>query len=125
MSESVRIAVPVDSGEGLGAVRSAHFGHAAAFAIVDVEDGTATSVDMLVNPPHSQGGCLTAVNAIVSRGVNAVSAVGMGRGPLNGLMDAGIVVYHDAESSTAGEAVAAIMEGRAAAFGADHTCQGH
>lgn len=125
MTDSMRIAVPVESGEGLGAIRSAHFGHAAGFALVDVADGVPNGVRMVLNPPHTQGGCGITVNLLASQGVTAVSAAGMGRGPLKGLVDAGIAVHHDAASATVGEAVAAIIEGRTAAFGPDHACQGH
>ncbi|PKQ16306.1 MAG: dinitrogenase iron-molybdenum cofactor biosynthesis protein [Actinobacteria bacterium HGW-Actinobacteria-7] len=125
MSESMRIAVPVESGEGLEAVRSEHFGHSAAFAIVDVEDGAPVATGILPNPPHSQGGCMTTVNLLAANGVQAVSAVGMGRGPLNGLMQVGIAIHHDAASATVGEAIAAIIEGRTTPFGSDHACQGH
>jgi predicted Fe-Mo cluster-binding NifX family protein len=125
MSDHIRIAVPVEHGEGLEAVRSAHFGHAAGFALVDVTDGVPVGVTMLANPPHSHGGCMTTVNLLASEGVQAVSALGMGQAPLNGLMNAGIAVHHDPSSSSVGEAVSAIVGGRTAAFGADHTCQGH
>ena len=126
MSEKLRIAVPVEDGEGLDAVRSAHFGHAAGFAIVDVDAGNdEVAVGMLTNPPHSHGGCMTTVNLLAANGVQAVSAAGMGRGPLTGLTNAGIVIHHDSESATVREAVLAILEGRTAPFGDDHACQGH
>lgn len=125
MTDHMRIAVPVEGGEGMSATRSAHFGHAAGFAIVDVADGVTAGVAMLANPPHTQGGCMTTVNLLAFQNVTAVSAAGMGGGPLNGLLRAGIAVHHDAESATVGEAVAAIVEGRTSAFGTDHACQGH
>lgn len=125
MSDTIRVAVPVESGEGLEALRSAHFGHAAAFALVDVAEGAATAVTMLPNPPHSHGGCGTTVNLLVAQGVTTVSAAGMGRGPLSGLLSAGVDVHHDTESATVGEAITAIAEGRTHSFGTDHVCQGH
>ncbi len=125
MSDTLRIAVPVEGGEGLEAVRSAHFGHSAGFALVDVEDGAPVAVSMLVNPPHAQGGCMTTVNLLAANGVQAVSAAGMGRGPLNGLMQVGIAIHHDAQSATVGQAVDAILGGRTTPFGSDHACQGH
>jgi predicted Fe-Mo cluster-binding NifX family protein len=125
MADKMRIAIPIEAGEGLDAVRSAHFGHAAAFAIVDVEDGEPRAVQTLENPPHEHGGCMLTVNLLASNNVQVVSAAGMGRGPLNGLLRAGIAVHHDPASVSVGEAVAAIVEGRTAMFGADHACQGH
>jgi predicted Fe-Mo cluster-binding NifX family protein len=125
MSENLRVAVPVESGEGLAAVRSAHFGHAAAFAVVDVVDGAPVAVGLLPNPPHDHGGCMTTVNLLAANDVQAVSAAGMGRGPLNGLTNAGIAIHHDVDSATVGQAVAAIVEGRTVPFGSDHACRGH
>lgn len=125
MGETIRVAVPVESGEGLEAQRSAHFGHAAAFALVDVTAGKPAGVMMLANPPHAHGGCGTTVNLLVSQGVTTVSAAGMGRGPLGGLLAAGVDVHHDVESVTVAEAIAAIVEGRTHSFGSDHVCQGH
>ena len=125
MTEKTRIAVPIEGGEGLDARRSAHFGHAAGFALVDLESGVPAEVRMLANPPHSHGGCHVTVDLLASNGVHAVSAAGMGRGPLMGLLNAGIQVHHDVESATVGEAVRAIAEGRTQEFGADHVCQGH
>lgn len=124
MSENVRIAVPIKSGQGLEALRSEHFGHSEAFAIVEIEAGEPIATGILVNPPHSHGGCMVTVNLLTSNGVTAVSAAGMGRGPLRGLLAAGIVVHHDADSVTVGDAVAAIVEGRTARFGEEHACGG-
>lgn len=125
MSERMRIAIPVESGEGLDGIRSAHFGHAPAFALVDVENGAPVSVEMLANPPHTHGGCGMTVSLLVSSGVDSVSVIGMGRGPLNGLLANGVSVHHDAGSSTVREAVQAVIEGRTSTFGAQHACQGH
>ena len=125
MSENVRIAVPIEGGQGLEAVRSAHFGHSAAFAVVEVEDGVIVATEVIANPPHTHGGCMVTVNLLASNGVTAVSAAGMGRGPLRGLLAAGIDVHHDADSVTVGDAVAAILEGRTGRFGEEHACGGH
>lgn len=125
MTEKTRIAVPVESGEGLNATRSAHFGHAPSFAIVDVADGAPLTVEMLPNPPHSHGGCGATVGLLAANGVQAVSAAGMGRGPLNGLVAAGIVVHHDAVSVTVSEAIEAILAGTTSEFGTEHACRGH
>lgn len=125
MSDSMRIAVPIKAGQGLDALRSEHFGHSEAFAIVDIEAGEAVATGVLVNPPHSHGGCMVTVNLLAGNGVTDVSAAGMGRGPLSGLLAAGIAVHHDAGSVTVGDAVAAIVEGRTERFGDEHACGGH
>lgn len=125
MSDVLRIAVPVESGEGLAAMRSGHFGHAAGFAIVEVADGEARDVRIIVNPPHEHGGCGLTVNLLAGEGVTTVVAGGMGPGPLNGLMAAGIDVHHEIEAPTVGGAVVALLEGRTQRFGGDHVCRGH
>jgi predicted Fe-Mo cluster-binding NifX family protein len=68
---------------------------------------------------------MTTVKLLAAHGVAAVSAAGMGRGPLSGLLGAGIAVHHDAESATVGEAVEAVVSGRTTQFGTEHACQGH
>lgn len=125
MNDALRIAVPVESGEGLEAVRSQHFGHAPGFVLVDIVDGAVAGITHVSNPPHTHGGCMLIVNALASHGVGAVSAAGMGPGPLGGLMTAGIAVHHDTESRTVSEAVAAILEGRTGRFTAEQACRGH
>lgn len=125
MDTSVRIAVPIEGGEGLSAIRSEHFGHSAAFALIDVVGGEATEFAIITNPPHTQGGCMTTVNLLAAHDVQVVSAAGMGQGPLMGLIAAGIEVHHDGESKTVGEAVAAVLEGRTTTFGSDQACRGH
>jgi predicted Fe-Mo cluster-binding NifX family protein len=125
LSENMLIAVPIESGEGLDAVRSAHFGHAAGFVLVEVGAKGVGAVRTIANPPHSQGGCMTTVNLLAKCGVTTVSAAGMGGGPLNGLADAGIAVHFDPESPTARLAVAAVLDGRTTQFGKNQVCQGH
>jgi len=119
------IAVPIESGEGLQAVRSAHFGQAAGFVLVEVGAEGVGAVRTIANPPHSQGGCMSTVQLLTANGVTAVSAAGMGGGPLSGLTDAGVAVHFDPESPTVEQAVEAVVEGRATRFGEDHVCRGH
>ena len=125
MADKTVIAVPVESGDGLDARRSAHFGHAAGFAIVELDGESPGAVRVVQNPPHEHAGCMVTVNLLAAEGVTAVSAAGMGRGPLAGLRSVGIAVYHDAESSTVGEAIDSIVSGRAVPFADDHSCRGH
>jgi predicted Fe-Mo cluster-binding NifX family protein len=125
VTENMVIAVPIESGEGLDAVRSAHFGHASGFVLVSFDARGIGAVQTLVNPPHSQGGCMSTVRLLAEAGVTAVSAAGMGGGPLNGLTQAGITVHFDAESPTVEQAVEAVVSGRAARFGEDQVCRGH
>lgn len=121
MVGKVRIAVPVEGGEGFEAVRSAHFGHAPTFAIVDVPDGAPATVLMLPNDHRASHGCAATVHLLALNGVQHVSAAGMGRGALRELMANGIAVHQDVESETVYEAVAAVLEGRTSKFMEEHT----
>ena len=50
MSETQKVAVPTSGSGGLDAHRSAHFGHADSFTIVDVADGRIVGGQAIVNP---------------------------------------------------------------------------
>ncbi|MDP2183684.1 MAG: NifB/NifX family molybdenum-iron cluster-binding protein [Actinomycetota bacterium] len=125
MSEKIVVAVPSAGEGGLNAPRSAHFGHSEHFTIVDVVDGQVGAVDILPNPPHEHGGCMSTVNLLHQRGVTAVAAVGMGGGPLSGLQRAGIAVYFEDSEPTVAGAIAAVIEGRTQPFTGQHVCRGH
>lgn len=124
MSNQV-IAVPSEMPGGLAAERSAHFGHAAAFTLVEVADGAIGETRIVMNPPHEHGGCMSTVHLLASNGTTAVAAVGMGGGPLNGCQQMGIEVYFEDTGRTVAEAVAAVIEGRAQMFTGQHVCRGH
>lgn len=125
MSYVLRVAVPVESGTGLDAVFSPHFGHAPGFALIDVSQGASHFVRMIENPPHGAGGCGATVSLLVANGVRAVVAGGMGRGPLVGLANAGVAVFRSSDAATVGDAVAAYIEGTVEPFELDQSCQGH
>lgn len=125
MSTSLRIAIPTEDAGGLTSPRSAHFGHAPSFTIVEVVDGQITSATMLVNPPHSHGGCGATVQLLAQADVSVAIVVGMGRGPLSMMQSAGMTPLFDGTSSTPEAAVAAYLAGELAPFGGDHVCAGH
>lgn len=125
MSETLRIAVPTDGEGGLDAERSGHFGRAESFTVVDVIDGVMSTQDVLVNGPHEHGGCGLVVQQLVSAGVGAVIAAGMGGGPRAGFASAGIPVYFDQDSATPRAAIEAYLAGGRESFGDDHQCAGH
>jgi predicted Fe-Mo cluster-binding NifX family protein len=68
---------------------------------------------------------MSTVNLLAVNGVTAVTAGGMGGGPLGGLIHAGIAVYFDTVSQTVSEAVQAVLDGRVERFGDEHVCRGH
>lgn len=121
---TMKLAVPMSAPGGLEADVSDHFGHSDCFTLVTVEDGRVLSVETAPNAPHEQGGCLAPVNALFGLGVNALIAGGMGMRPLSGFQQKGITVYHNQGSSSAAEAVDALLAGRLPAFDRSLTCGG-
>ena len=125
MTDTLKIAIPTNGGGGLDAERSAHFGHADSFTIVDVSDGEIVGDHAIVNPPHSHGGCGMTVSMLAEAGVSTAIVVGMGGGPLAAMNSHGMTPLFDDQSPTPREAVGAFLAGRLKGFGSDHTCRGH
>lgn len=125
MPDTARIAIPTNGAGGVDAPRSAHFGHADSFTIVDVANGAIVSDGVLANPPHSHGGCGMTVRMLAEAGVTTAIVVGMGGGPLAAMQANGMEPLFDPESPTPRTAVEAYLAGGLAPFGSDRTCAGH
>lgn len=118
----MKLAVPSVGEGGLGAQRSAHFGHADCFTILNVENGQVSLDGTIANPPHEEGGCMRPVGILADAGIDAIVAVGMGMRPMQGFAAAGIVVLRDAESPTVGAAAERAAAGQLEAMGPEHAC---
>ncbi|WP_366922263.1 NifB/NifX family molybdenum-iron cluster-binding protein [Metallumcola ferriviriculae] len=116
-----RIAVPSETPGGLGASRSAHFGHCDVFTMVDIEDGEIKDVSVLPNSDHEHGGCLAPVKALLLNGVRAMVVGGMGPNPLAGFQAAGISVYLGS-GDTVKDAVQAFVDNSAPRMDNNSTC---
>ena len=125
MTDTIRIAIPTEGAGGLDGQRSAHFGHAASFTIVEVADGQIVGGGTLTNPPHSHGGCGATVAMLAQAGVGTAIVVGMGGGPLAAMNANGMTPLFDDEHPTPRAAVEAYLAGSLRPFGSDNTCQGH
>lgn len=125
MTETLKVAVPTNGPGGLDTERSAHFGHADSFTIVEVADGRIVGGTGVTNPPHSHGGCGATVAMLANAGVSTAIVVGMGGGPLAAMSAHGMTPLFDDQSATPREAVEAFLGGRLSTFGANHTCRGH
>ena len=88
-------------------------------------DGQITGSDVMVNPPHSHGGCGATVMMLANAGVGTAIVVGMGGGPLAAMNANGMTPLFDDQSPTPRAAVEAYLAGELAAFGNDNTCSGH
>ena len=117
MSTRTTIAIPTNGAGGLDAQRSAHFGHAESFTVVEVVDGVVVGEHALVNPPHEHGGCGMTVAMLAQAGVDTAIVVGMGRGPLAAMGAHNITPLFDDESPTPRDAVDAYLAGRSVPFG--------
>jgi predicted Fe-Mo cluster-binding NifX family protein len=125
MPEVIRVAIPSNGAGGMDAPRSAHFGHAESFTIIDISDGAIVGDASLVSPPHTQGSCGQTVARLAEQGVSVAIVVGMGGGPLSAMNRLGIAAYHDGQSPTPRTAVEAYLGGGLAAFGGSDACAGH
>jgi predicted Fe-Mo cluster-binding NifX family protein len=125
VTDTIKIAVPTNGAGGLDAQRSAHFGHADSFTIVDVADGAIVSGAGITNPPHTHGGCGATVTMLAQAGVGTAIVVGMGGGPLSAMRATGMTPLFDDQSPTPRAAVEAFLAGKLAGFGEDNTCRGH
>jgi FKBP-type peptidyl-prolyl cis-trans isomerase 2/predicted Fe-Mo cluster-binding NifX family protein len=118
------IAVPSDTTDGLDAAISGHFGHCAAFTLVNVADDAIEEVSILENSGHEEGGCLAPVTLLKERGVEVLLAGGMGGRPLAGFQQVGIEVRSKEEAGTVREAVELFVSGGCRVFGEAQTCGG-
>ena len=118
------IAVPSEAPGGLASPISDHFGHCAAFTLVEITDGKVGQVKTIANGEHQEGGCMAPVMVLKELDVQVVLAGGMGGRPLAGFQHVGIAVHAKGEASTVGEAVDLFLEGKSATFGQASTCAG-
>lgn len=99
-----RIALPWEDGRVC-----AHFGHAPAFMMVDVDDdGTIAKETLVTAPPHQPGLLPT---WLAEQGANVILAGGMGGHAQNLLAEKGIQAVLGVPSTTAAEAVQAYLSG--------------
>ncbi|MBQ7607470.1 MAG: NifB/NifX family molybdenum-iron cluster-binding protein [Desulfovibrionaceae bacterium] len=124
MSQTI-LAIPSNLPGGLDAEKSGHFGHCEIYTLATIENGAVLSVQTLEAVPHTEGGCLVAVQHLASHGVTALAAGGMGMRPLMGFQELGIAVYRSSEEVTVREVVDAFCKGTLPLFSTDNACKGH
>ena len=118
------IAVPSDTPGGLDSAISEHFGHCAAFTLVNVEDGEIAEVTVVENSGHEQGGCMAPVMFLKEHEVDILLAGGMGMRPLAGFQQVGIEVRFKEDASSVRDAVNLHLSGKCRDFGEAQTCGG-
>lgn len=114
--ETIKVAVPVAEGR-----LTAHFGHCAAFAVVDVDAETkkVLKTEELIPPPHEPG---LLPKWLGERKVRLVIAGGMGRRAQELFQNGGITVVTGAPAHAPVELVTAYFAGtlQTGANGCDH-----
>lgn len=121
----MKLAVPTLGKAGLDAERSGHFGQCDVFTLITIENGELGEVKEIVNPPHSEGGCLAPVNLLKEAGATAIVAAGMGMRPLMGFNEAGITVYFENQTPNVGEAAEKVASGTVPIMAPEQSCQHH
>jgi predicted Fe-Mo cluster-binding NifX family protein len=115
----MRICVPCEGNEGLGAAVSGHLGRAPFLTLVDTESDEVT---VIPNAPHDGGSCAPAA-PLAGRVVDAMVCPGAGRRAVMALEAAGIrVLLTDAVSVE--QAVADARRGGLRALHAQEACAG-
>lgn len=107
----MRIAIPVETDEGLDAPRSGHFGHAAYFTIATVENGTVTDVESVKNVEHDERGCAGVIDHALAQNLDAIIATGMGMPPYTRFTAGGVEVYAERETPVARDVLAKFLAG--------------
>jgi predicted Fe-Mo cluster-binding NifX family protein len=118
------VAIPSEAPGGLEAAISPHFGHCAAFTLVELNQKQIGAVKIVPNQGHEQGGCMAPVMMLKQLGADALVAGGMGMRPLAGFQQVGIQVFYNEDVATVSEAVTLLAEGKARVFGPAQVCGG-
>ena len=120
---ALRLAIPADTGEGLEAPRSGHFGKCAYYTLVDILDNRVQQVIPLKNAGHTSGGCFAPVRLLDSNHVRKLIVGGIGGRPLQGFLDTGIEVFAG-EGRTVQDAVDLFLADRIQPLSSDQVCGG-
>ncbi len=122
-SDRLRVAVPSEAPGGLDSARSGHFGRSPYFTLVDIVGGEIGPVGVVVNSPHSHGGCMSPVLTLGENLVDAVIVAGIGQRPLLACVQAGIRVFAGEDRADVRSAVEAFVEMELSPVGPDATCR--
>lgn len=124
MNDKILVAVPSEAPGGLDSAPSAHFGHCAAYTVVEIENGAILNPRIVANQGHEHGGCVQPVQDLAKAGVKVLLAGGMGMRPLAAMQEAGIQVFLAQNYPTVKAALEAFAAGKLQAFGPDMLCKG-
>ena len=118
----MKICIPTETKDGLGAKVYGHFGSAPYFTVVDTATRKCEIIDN-GNLEHEHGNC-NPVKAVGGAKPDAVATGGIGMGAINGLEAAGIKVYIT-DQPTVEATVAALEKGTLKKASAACACSHH
>lgn len=120
---TMRIAIPVETDQGLAAPRSGHFGHAAYFTIATVENGEVTGIEVVKNVEHGEHGCGGVIQHALDQNLDAIIATGMGMPPYSRFTAGGVAVYAEGETPIAGDVLAKFLDGKVQSMDPANACR--
>lgn len=122
----MKIAIPSETADGLDAMRSGHFGHAAYFTVVEYdEDMNIVGIEAVKNVDHDEFGCGGVIEHVLNMGVDGILTAGMGRPPLMRFTDAGVIVYAETSMPITGDAARLFAEGKVQRMSPADACSHH
>lgn len=122
-NDAMRLAIPADSGDGLNAPRSGHFGKCAYYILVDIKDNEIQEVLPLKNGGHVTGGCFAPVMLLQGNHVSKLIVGGIGGRPLQGFKQVGIDVLFGG-GQTVEESVNLFLTNQIEQISNDQVCGG-
>lgn len=108
----MKLAIPSMTDQALESSRSGHFGHSPFFTIVSIEDGKVAQVEVVKNVDHGTAGCGGVIDYVLSLGIDAILAVGMGMPPFTRFTNGGVKVYRETQTENVGDVVDLFLEGK-------------
>lgn len=121
----MRIAIPSDGDQGLESIRSGHFGHAAYFTIVTIEDDKVTNVESVKNVDHDEFGCGGVIEYALGLNLDGLIAAGMGRPPYTRFTQGGVTVYFENQTPKVGDVVEKFIRGEINTMNQEDACSHH
>ena len=119
----MKIAIPSESADGLKAMRSGHFGHAAFFTIVEYDDDmNIVNVESVKNVDHDLFGCGGVIEYALGLGIDGILTAGMGRPPFMRFSENGVKVYFETTAAQVGMAADLFAKGQVQSMSIDDAC---